>query len=184
MHPHFLAIPFPTSIRSRLASFCYGLPHVQWTEEENFYLIVRYFGFLSDSNILELHERLASLFFLPFSFMLQGIGHSHSKGNRGVIWVGIKENLSLIALKKEIDYQLKDLCLPGDERVNPSLVLGRYERLSPQKLGDYLSAHADYQSEPIEVTSCLLIRSQQTSKRTFYQIIEHYTASSPATGND
>ena len=67
MHSHFLALPLPPSIRSRLASFCYGVPHVQWVEEENFHLTLRHFGPLSDQNAALIEERLETLFFVKFS---------------------------------------------------------------------------------------------------------------------
>jgi 2'-5' RNA ligase len=184
MQPHFLGIYFPEHIRSRLASFCYGLPQVHWVDEDNFHLKLRYFGPLPDINLREIQDRLKSLFFPPFTLSLQSVGHFHSKGGRGNIWVGVGENHHLVALKKEIDTLLRGVSLPPDERFHPHVTLGYYERLSPQKLGDYLSALADYQSDPIEVTSCLLVRIQQTPKRAIYQIVEHYSASNPATGED
>lgn len=184
MQPHFLAIPLPPHIRSKLASFCYGLPKVHWIEEENFHLTLRYFGPLNDTHLAQIQERLKSLFFPPFSLILQGAGHFHSKGNRGVIWIGVENNNQLLSLKKEINNQLRGLILPSDERFHPHISLGYYERLNPEKLGDYLSALAVYQSEPIEITDCVLLRSQQTPKRVIYEVVDYYSASLLATGED
>lgn len=184
MHPHFLSIPLPERIRSRLISFCYGLPNVHWVEEDNFHLILRYFGPLNDTSLAKIQESLNALFFSPFSFVLKGAGHFHSKNNRGIIWIGVIENSQLFSLKKEIDSLLRGLVLPPDDRFHPHITLGYYDRLNPQKLGDYLSALTDYQSEPIEVTNCLLMRSLQTPKRVIYQTVESYSASSHATGED
>lgn len=185
MHPYFLALPIPLTIRSRLATFCYGLPQVKWTEEENLYLILRYFGPLNDLVESNIHESLQNLFFTPFSFVLQGISHSRTKGNRNVIRVDVGNNLQIASLKKEIDRQLRDLHLPIEERsFQPHLILGYYENINPQRLGDYLTAHAGYQSTPIEVTSCLLMRSLQTPKHIIYETVEEYRASPPTTGED
>lgn len=185
MHPHFLAIPLPSSARSRLASFCYGLPQVRWIEEDNLHLTLRYFGPLPDPIVANIHERLEKIFFLSFSLILQGAGHFHSKVNRGVIWIGVAENLHLISLKKEVDRLLRGLDVPPENRLfHPHVTLGHYERLNPQKLGEYLATYADYQSLPIEVKSCLLMRSLQTPKRMIYETVEHYHASLPATGED
>lgn len=185
MHPHFLAIPLPSAIRSRLASFCYGLPQVHWIEEDNFHLTLRYFGPLADPAVANIHDCLQNLIFHPFSIILQGTGHFHSKGNRGVIWVGVAENPHLSALRKAIDSHLRELNLPIDARFfQPHITLGHYERLNLQRLGDYLTAHADYRSLPIEVTCYLLMCSLQTPKRTIYETVSHYPASPLATGED
>ncbi len=185
MYPHFLTIPLPSIVQSRLATFCYGLPQVRWVEEDNFHLTLRYFGPLADHTVAGIQERLKNLFFPPFSLVLQGINHSHTKSNRGTIWVGITDNSNLIALKKEMNRHLRDLHLPPEERsFHPHIILGFYERLNPKRLGEYLTMYADYQSLPIEVTRCLLIRSLQTPKRVIYEVVEEYAATQLPTGED
>lgn len=185
MDSYFLAIPLPSTVRSRLSTFCYGLPQTRWNEEENFHLTLRYFGPIADSLVSQIHEQLENLFFHPFPLVLQGMDHSHSKGNHGTIWIGIAESAPLIALKKEVNRLIRHLPLQSDDRsFQPHVTLGSYERLNPQRLGDYLMAHAHYQSEPIEVKSCLLMRSLQTPKRMIYEIVEEYFASPLATGDD
>ncbi len=170
MHPHYLALPLPFAIRSRLASFCYGLPQIDWVEEENFHLMLRNFGLLSDLPIREIQDRLRDLFFHPFPIVLQGIYHSFSKENRGKIWVGIVDNPALLSLKKQIESLLRGLELPTENRTfQPHITLGYYERINIQKLGEYLNVHADYQSESIEIINCVLLRAQHTSKRIYYK---------------
>ncbi len=185
MHPHFLAIPLPSMIRSRLASFCYGLPQVRWVEEENFHLTLRYFGPLADPAVAAIHECLQNLFFQSFPLILQGMSHFPSKGNGGILWVGVAQNPHLSSLRKAIDRHLRELNLSIETRFShPHIILGHYERLNPQRLGDYLTAHADYQSLAMEVTCYLLMRSFQTSKRMIYETLYHYPASLLATGED
>jgi 2'-5' RNA ligase len=184
MHSYFLAIPLPAAIRSRLTSFCYGLPQVRWVEEENFHLTIRYLGPLADSAVANIHDCLQNLFFQPFPLTLQGIDHFHSKGKRGSIWMGVAENPHLNLLRKNIDRHLRTLNLTITERFHPHIILGYYERLNQQRLGDYLAAHADYQSLPIEVTYYLLMRSLHTPKRTIYETIHHYAATRLATGEN
>lgn len=183
MYNYLLAIPLPAKIRTRLASLCYGLPQVRWIEEENFHVTLRYLGPLNDQQLATIHERLQTLFFTPFSFMLQGIEPFHSKNHRGTIKVKVEKSTVFLDLKKKIDCYLKDLSLPNEEHTF-HVTLGHYDHLNGQRLGDYLSAQADYQSESIEVTECLLLRVHSTPKHIFYQTLEHYVASPPATGAD
>lgn len=177
--PHyFLSIPLPVATRSRLAALCYGLPLVHWVEEENFHLTLRHFGPLSDQMLSNIQDHLENVFFHAFSLVLQGVGHFHTKSNRGLIWIGIADNRCLAHLRKEIDRQLKDLQLPQEEGpFHPHITLGYYDRLNPNRLGDYLTTHADYQSWPIEVSSFILMRSLQTPKHMINDTIEEYPAS-------
>lgn len=185
MPPYSLVIPLPAAIRSRLASFCFGLPQVRWVEEENFHLTLRYFGPLQDHIVTEIEERLKPLFFVSFPLVLNGISHNHSKGNRGVLRIGVEETPHLLSLKKEIDDILRDLQLPPEERpFHPHISLGKFEKLNPQKLGDYLAAYGEYRSDPFEVDRCLLVSSHQTPKHHFYKAVSEFPASLPATGED
>lgn len=185
LSPYFLALPLPSSIRSQLARLCYGLPQVRWVLEENLHLTLRYLGPLSSSQILDVQEHLKFLFFHPFLLKLEGIGHFHSKGRHGVIWVGTRENAFLSSLKKNIDLLLRELSLPTDHRpFHPHVTLGRYERLHPNKLHDYLLAQADYQSEETLINSCHLLQSRQTPKHVIYEKIDEYFATKPEAGED
>lgn len=185
MFSYFLALSLPLSIRSRLASFCYGLPQVRWIEEENFHLTLRYFGPLSNIQLEEIQSHLEQLFFHPFFLTLKGVGYFRSR-DHGVIWMGTEENVSLLSLKKELDLSLKKIFLPTEDRrpFHPHITLGRYERLNMERLGEYLTQYADYQSEPIEINTCYLMKTQQTPKRVFYEIIQEYQASPFHIGED
>jgi RNA 2',3'-cyclic 3'-phosphodiesterase len=184
MHVHFIAVPLPRVVQSRLASLCYGLPQVRWVDEENLHLTLRYLGSLTDAQVSEIQEDLKSLFFHPFTLKLKGLGHFRSRSH-GVIWAGIEEHPGLLALKKEIDAHLRKFTLPPDDRpFHPHITLGRYDRLNIEKLADYLDAHSNYQSDIFEVTHCHLLRTQQTPKRVFYPIVESYAASQLESGDD
>ena len=185
MPPYFLALPLPPTIRRRLASLCFGLPHVQWVEEENFHLTLRYFGPLPDQIAENIQEYLKPLFFQNFSLLFKGISPIHSKKNRGSIWVGVEENPFLLNLKKQIDELIKNLHLPAEERpFLPHISLGKYDRINSEKLFDYLSAYGEFRSEQFEIDRCLLMSSYQTPKHLYYKIVEEFPASIPATGDD
>lgn len=185
MNPHFLIIPLSLNIRLRLTSLCYGLSQVRWVDEENFCITLRAFGLLSDLIVSQICEHLRNVFFSPFSLDLQGIDYFKTEGNRGVIGARIIENPPLTELRKEIDRQLRILRLKPDAHFHPShVILGYGEKINPQRLGDYLSNHAHFQSSPIEVKNLLMIRSFQTSKRINHDVIEEFSASKTSGGED
>lgn len=183
MTSYYLALDLPPSIQLSLASLCYGLPQVQWVEENSFHLNLRFLGNLSLPQVEEVQQRFSSLFFSPFELTLQGVGHFHAK-NRGMVWAGALATPSLLKLKKEVDKALKGLSLPSEPAFQPVVILGYYERLHADRLQDYLMNHAGYQSAPIEITSCSLLCRHTTAKRVFYEVIEQYEASPAATGED
>lgn len=158
---------------------------MHWTEEENFYLILRQFGPLTDQAAEQIKERLETLFFVEFTLALKGMEYTQTKGSRGKLWLGVEQNPELSALRKEIDNHLKDLPLHPEERsFNPQIILGRYDRLNGQKLGEYLFSYGAFQSEPFEISCCQLLTSHQTPKHFYYQVVQQFNASAQTTGED
>jgi len=177
MNIYFLAIPLAPAIQKRLAVLCYGPSQVHWTEEENLLLILRSLGPITDGDANLLHEQLQHMFFKPFSFYLHGIDHSHSRGNRGKIWVCAAESTELDHLQKEIDRLLRLIprkVTPEKGPVGPHVTLGFYGKVNPQRLADYLASIAGFQSDAIQVDKCCLYRSLQSPKRVIYEAVETY----------
>lgn len=178
MDSYFIAISLPVSVRTRLASLCFGLPSVHWHDEENFHLGLRYLGPLTSLQLEDIQNCLQDLFFHPFQIALQGITfQKSSKNHRGTIQVQISPNPDLEVLKKEIDSLIKGLNLPKEERpYSPHVTLGHYEKLDPERSADYLHANGDFTSPSFEISECLLLRIHQTPKRTYYEVINRYEA--------
>src|SRR5437868_783143 len=105
---HLIAISIPREIRFRIASECHGLPQVHWTEEENFHITLRHLGPLSEYELANVQERLLNFFFQPFIIVLKGMNQSHSRSNRGTLWMEVGEHPQLNQLKMKIDSLLKD----------------------------------------------------------------------------
>lgn len=185
MDSYLLAIRLPHVIQARLAAICFGLPQVQWVEEGNFHLTLRHFPHLNSHILRNITEQLTDIFFQSFPIVLQGVGHFHTKGNRGSIWIGIVENLHLVEMRKEIDRLLRTLCLEAEEySFHPHVTLGYYDQLNPKRLGDFLTTYADFASLPFEISKCSLMRALKTPKHMIYEIVQDFASAEKATGQD
>ncbi len=181
MNNYFLAIPLPYHIHTQLKEcLCYGLPGIHWTEEGNFHLTLRFFSRLTETVLRSVQDRLKDLFFNSFSMILHGISHT-----RSAILIGINDNEDLKDLRKEVDKQLRDLYLPAiDPHFRPHVTLGTFDRLNHERMLDYLTSHHDFQTLPIEVNQCTLMRSLHTPKHTIYETVCEYAASKIYLGED
>lgn len=179
------AIVLPPKVQSALSLMFYGLPQVQWIEEESLHLTLRDFKGIEGPSVEKLRQRLNSIYFLPFSITLEGICLSQNRGNRGMIMAGVSNEPPISLLRKEIDRELRILNLPSYGPIfSPHVTLGIIKRENQQKLSDFLAAHAFFKSMPFQATSCVLLRTIQTPKRIVSEIIENYPASKQATGED
>lgn len=179
-----LAIELPPSIQKRLASLCYGLAQVQWIEEQSFYLPLRQLGDLSSAQLEEVRERLNHLFFSPFSIVISTVNVDQPK-SKGMVWAGIKPSNAADSLLKEIESLLKGISAP----LPPSshllkAPLGYFNKISSDRLYDYLMNQTNFQLDPLEVVKCSLLCLKRTPKTIYYEVIAHYAASSQALGED
>lgn len=175
MHSYFIVLTLPSIVRKQVSLICRGLPAVNWIEEENLHLTLRSLGPLNDQQLLDVKEQLQTLVFPSFTFSLKGVEATHTKRNKGQIWVNIYPDSQCLKLRKEIDFLLKGMDLAKEERpFHPNVTLGYYESLDSHRLAQYLMEHHFYQLDSIAITSCALLYIQHTPKRTFYQQVEQY----------
>jgi 2'-5' RNA ligase len=175
MDSYLVGLDLPFLIKKELKAVCYGLPLVNWVEEENFHLVLRYIGQINDQTLADLKKALSQVSFLPFSIKLKGIDYFHEKKGNGVLWTDVSPLEPVVNLKKDIDKHLKNLPItPSAHSFKPHVVIGKYERLPSHKLGEYLTVHSLYQTDAIQISQFTLFRTQVTFKRTFYQQIEQY----------
>lgn len=173
MLSYLIGLPLPLSIKAQLKSICCGLPSTEWIEEENFFLFLRHLGPLHEQIVDDVKEALSHVSFVPFTFSLKGINHSH-KSHKGALWSGISPEDPVLKLKKEIDKALHELKLPYDKNFHPQVILGKYDNLSDHRLADYLLMHHLFASSSIEVSYFELLALHSTPKKTFYQLVERY----------
>ncbi|MBA2368845.1 MAG: hypothetical protein H0V82_07470 [Candidatus Protochlamydia sp.] len=179
-----LVIEFPPHIQKKLAIVCFGLAQVQWVEENNFYLPLRQLGDLSSDQLEKIKERLAHLFFSPFSLMISTINVDQQK-SKGMIWAGAGPSLEAKALIKEIESLLKgsSITLPPFSPILKA-PLGYFNKISSERLYNYILQYADFQLDPFEVVNCSLVCLKRTTKTIYYEVIASFAASSQAYGED
>lgn len=177
MGPYFIAIDFPPLIKQQLKSICFGLPCAEWTDEENFILVLRQLGQLNDQLLSDVKESLKQVAFLPFSMELKGIGQHQSKRGDGLLWTEGKPIDSLLKLKQQIEKELKPLSLtPSERSFYPRVTLAKYEHMADQRLGEYLMTHNLFKSDAFEVSQFILFSMHTTAKRTLFVKEDVYTA--------
>jgi 2'-5' RNA ligase len=177
-----IAYPLPLHIKPSIQKLCFGLPFVQWKEEESFIVTFYPLGILNDQTLQEVQESLSSLFFHPFSITLKGIGHSIGKNGSGHLWIKTEESQEWNRLKKEIDSLLRKIKITPSSGFlsSPHLLLGSFDKINLERLSDYLFEHFTLQFPPILIHSLHLMEIHTSSKKTFFTDRDCYLASPPS----
>jgi 2'-5' RNA ligase len=137
---------------------------VSWTRVEQIHLTLKFLGNIPDEMVPGVAETLAETCspVAPFRLQPEGCGAFPSLEQMRIIWVGLREEgASLLRLQKEVEAAMVPLGFPVEQRpFRPHLTVGRVKgRRGLHALREKLSKHADFHSEPFNVTEIVLYRS-------------------------
>jgi len=159
----FVAIDLPDDIKQTLAALGHGLPGVRWLKPEHLHLTLRFIGEADAELFTAIREGLTGQDFAHFSCRLQGVGSFPPRGKPKVIWTGVDAEAALSRLQHEIEAGLRRLGVTPEERkFVPHITLARPKDTTHHALGQYLSAHHAFQTNPFTVQAFHLYSSLLT----------------------
>jgi 2'-5' RNA ligase len=166
----FVGIGFPPELKLRLSLLCSGVPGARWVDPGNFHLTLRFIGEIAEDAAADVDDALARLRARRFLLQLAGTGVFGSGDRPRSLWVGAERSAELVALRDKIEQALIRAGLPPELRkFAPHVTLARLHHPAPEKLGEFLAAHAGFRAEPLAVDGFSLIASFQTKSGSVYE---------------
>lgn len=170
-------IELPLPIKQEISRLCLGLPSAEWHTEENFYISLRIFEKLNDTERWDIMDRLGEIEAKPFSLKIHGLHFSLKRGCTGVFLAALEPSSALDVLKKNIDRELH--AFKQHDRENnlsayQSIRLGTVQKESPERMASYLEANGEFESSSFEVHEYVWAQIHQTPKRSFYTVEKRY----------
>ena len=165
----FVGIEFPPELKLRLSLLCTGLPGAKWVDPGNFHLTLRFIGEIGEDVAADVDEALLDIHARPFPLQLAGTGVFG--GHRPhALWVGVERHPELVRLRDKIEHALIRAGLaPEQRKFAPHVTLARLRAPALDQLGHYLSAHAQFRTEPLRVERFSLIASYPTKAGSVYE---------------
>jgi 2'-5' RNA ligase len=127
-----VAIRLPSEVKELLKTIQTGLDRgfrgVSWVKPESIHLTLKFLGEIDDAKVRAATSELqkAALGIGPFTVELEGVGSFPNARNPRVIWAGIRENIALQKLYKNVEERLKSAGFEADDRpFTPHLTLCR-----------------------------------------------------------
>jgi RNA 2',3'-cyclic 3'-phosphodiesterase len=185
MHRLFVAIDLPDHIKAELDMMEVGMPGVNWVSEESRHITLFFIGEVDGGLYREIQNALYDVTIDPFDLVLEGVGHFPPRGEPTVLWVGVEKNESLIRLRNRVENALVGLGIEPDKRkYAPHVTLARLRNAPISGIGAFLTRHAQFKTEPFDVTEFQLFSSKLTSKGAVYTVEEVYSLEEPEDEDD
>lgn len=176
MYRLFVAIDLPDSIKAELDMLEVGMPGINWVSEEQRHLTLRFIGEVDGEAFREIKAALREVEVEPFDLLLEGVGHFPPRGQPTVLWAGVEKNESLIRLRNKIENTIVQLGFEAEKRkFSPHITLARLRNAPLPAIGAFITRHAQFKTEPFDITEFQLFSSQLTSKGPIYTVEEVYS---------
>ncbi|MEX2650094.1 MAG: RNA 2',3'-cyclic phosphodiesterase [Alphaproteobacteria bacterium] len=171
----FVAIALPEAVRLRLAGLCAGVPGAHWAGIDQFHLTLRFIGDVDGTVADDVADALDEVEGPRFSLALKGVGNFDKGRYPTILWVGAEDKAALRRLHEKIDRRLVHLGLPSDPRkYHPHVTLARLKGAYRDRVGAFLTHHAHFAVEPIEVAEFHLFSSHRGQDGAVYRIEASY----------
>ena len=155
---------------------------VSWTKSGNFHLTLKFLGDVDSEAIDAVSEAVENVAATqtPFSVEFGGIGAFPTLARPRVIWVGIKHGAATVShLAEAVNFEMKSLGFPMDNRFHPHLTLGRLR--SPtnlQPLKSILRKYDTIAGTTVNVNEITVMQSQLHPNGAIYTPLKvcHFSA--------
>ena len=178
----FVAIEIPQLIQELLkpAQSCLQskIRKASWTKLGNFHLTLKFLGDVHPETIEVVSEAIQNVVEAqaPFSIEFGGVGAFPNFARPRVLWVGIKQGeLTVSRLAKSVNFELKHLGFPTDNRFHPHLTLARLRApMNLEPLQDMLRQYRTIDSAVVNVNEITLMQSQLQPNGAIYTPLNLY----------
>ena len=163
MHRLFVAIDLPEEVRNAICDIGRDLPGARRVPKEQLHLTLRFIGEASDETFRGIRTALAGVEGKGFRLALRGVGHFPPGKPPRVLWVGLEECATLMALQQEVELAMVNAGIPPEERrFSPHLTLARLKETPPHLVASLEERFKDFGTGPFPVTEFHLYSSALT----------------------
>lgn len=157
----FVAIAMPDPVREKLAELLHGVVDARWVDPENLHLTLRFIGEVDGGAAEEIADALSRIRHPGFALSLEGLGYFETRGRLRALWVGVRPEPALTALRRKVETALASAGFPAESRkFKPHVTLARFSGTPVAAAAPFIATHASLRVEPFEVESFHLFESK------------------------
>jgi 2'-5' RNA ligase len=174
----FCAIEIPEKIRQSISRHAQqlqeALPDVQasWTKPDNIHLTLKFFGNISQQQIVRASEAATRAVdgLGSFNIKVEGAGSFPARGPAKVLWIGISDPTGkLIQLQQRFESECEREGFPKEARAfHPHLTVARLRTARGARALAEQHKELEFESGDVSVSSLILFRSELSSKGSTY----------------
>ncbi|MBU0615362.1 MAG: RNA 2',3'-cyclic phosphodiesterase [Nanoarchaeota archaeon] len=147
------------------------LPNTGLNKTKTYHLTLKFLGEVDDETPIA--KKLKKITLNPFTLTTDNIGIFDNENYIRVIWLGIKENESLVKLQALVEESLKEFNFKKDFNFHPHITLARVKSIPKEQKQDFVDAvkAVQFENKDFNIKEFKLIKSELTPKGPEYTSI-------------
>jgi 2'-5' RNA ligase len=171
----FVAIDIPSALRLTLHSMGRGIPGARPVGTDQIHLTLRFIGEVDGGMARDIKAALTEVRAIPFSLIIQNVGHFPPRGAPRVLWAGLLRSEELVLLRNRIERQLVACGLPPEQRkFAPHITIARLKDSPLRRVVDFLAGNSLFQSEEFPVENFILYSSRLIKSGALHTVEKQY----------
>lgn len=157
----FIAVPLPKEVKNVLIDLQEPIDGVRWQREQQMHLTLKFIGEANTQLTKSLQKRLSEIEYSTFTIRLKGLGYFPERSHPKVLWVGLRENLSLKELQQKVEEKCHEVGIAPESRpYKPHITLCRVQGASKRTINAFFNKHKKFEVEDIWVDQFVLYESK------------------------
>ena len=151
--------------------------NIKYVEIENIHFTLKFFGNINEKTIDEISIAIENVLkeYEPMDIAIEGTGSFPSDDFIKVIWIGIKENPTLIDLMKKLDGEFKKLGFKKEKNYSPHLTIGRMRSPKNKKeVKEKIATFKNIEIGKMNIAKISLKKSELTPKGPIYSDLKTF----------
>lgn len=171
----FIAVPLPKGVKQKLLELQQPIEGIRWQSREQMHLTLKFVGEVDKKTTSKLRNELDSISHSDFFITITGIGYFPEGKQPKVVWVGIKENVSLEALHKKVEDHCEKIGIDPESRpYKPHVTIGRTKNGSKRVVTSFINQHKKIRIPDIPISQFALYESKLHPEGARHQRLQTY----------
>ena len=165
----FVAIDLPPETKSDIGFLRGGIPDARWIAAENSHVTLAFIGEVQSPMMMDIPLALGRIKYPAFDLDIEGVGVFGSNKRPRILWAGVRPTPAINLLHQKVVTAIESVgAQVDDRRFRPHITLARVHNSPYEKVRHFLTDHALFRTNTIEVSSFTLFSSHLASSGAIY----------------
>ncbi|OPZ78446.1 MAG: 2',5' RNA ligase family [Alphaproteobacteria bacterium ADurb.Bin438] len=178
----FVGLDIPNDVRDHVYSLRGGIPNTRWIDKENYHLVLRFIGNVTEDDAYRVHQELETVKYDSFNLALTTLGTFKTGSYLRNMWLGVNNFHVLDGLNDKVEKAVSRAGIAKDVRkFHAHVKVAKFNNANPEKVNEYIMYNNLFKSRDFKVCYFCLFSSNpnKDGNGSFFKVERSYPLLNP-----